>query len=119
MNRRYFLRASVSAADIDAADNEHKRNTDIEAKLLRDAFVTFGGQHNFKPRIMVRDNARLFARAEMAAGGTTLASTGMSNRVLPKNVQSSRRSLASELEGLAGPRLKTLTGSTGLTPRAS
>jgi hypothetical protein len=77
MNRKDFLQALVSAADSDAADNEHKPNADIEAKLLRDALVIFGGQHNFKPGIIVRDNAQLFARAKMAAGGTTLASTGM------------------------------------------
>jgi hypothetical protein len=72
-----FLQAWVSAADSDAADNEHKPNTDIEARLLRDALVIFGGQHNFKPGIIVRDNAQLFARAKMAPGVTTLASTGM------------------------------------------
>jgi hypothetical protein len=44
-------------ADSDAADNEPKRDADIEAELLRNAFANFSRQHDFKPGMVVRERA--------------------------------------------------------------
>ena len=37
------------------ADNETKRDADTEAEFLRDAFVAFSHQHDFKPGMIVRE----------------------------------------------------------------
>jgi hypothetical protein len=39
MNQKELLEPLVRAADSDVADNEPKRDADIEVELLRDAFV--------------------------------------------------------------------------------
>ena len=57
MNQKELLEALACAADSDAANNEPMRDAYIEAELLRDAFVTFSHQHDFKPGMDVREKA--------------------------------------------------------------
>jgi hypothetical protein len=53
MHQKDLFEALVRGADSDAADNEPKRDADIEGDLLREAFVTFSGPHDFKPGMIV------------------------------------------------------------------
>ena len=49
--------AIVRGADSGAAANKPKRDPDIEAELLRDVFVNYSRQHDFKPGTVVREKA--------------------------------------------------------------
>ena len=66
MNQKELVEALVRVAESDAADNESKR--DAEADLLRDSFVTFSHQHDFKPAMMSKKRPAVRCCARTTTG---------------------------------------------------